>query len=92
MTLTKFIAPALLPAAFLASTLSSMLLTGPAQAGILHKHPVAAGAAAGLAAHHIAKKGAASRAASGKKPNLAERHPVLSGIAAGAAAHHMLKK
>lgn len=64
----------------------------PAQAGILQKHPVAAGAAAGLAAHHFAKKGAASRAAKGKRPNLAERHPIVSGVAAGAAAHHMLKK
>ena len=75
-----------------AALLAPTLLTGPAQAGILHKHPVAAGAAAGLAAHHLAKKGAAGRAASGKKPNLAERHPMLSGIAAGAAAHHTLKK
>ena len=39
----------------------------------------AAGAAAGLAAHHMAKKGAAGRAAHGKKPNLAERHPIATG-------------
>lgn len=78
---------ALLPAA-------AILVTAvlPAQAGILHKHPVAAGAAAGLAAHHFAKKGAAGRAANGQRPNLAERHPVVSGVAAGVAAHHILKK
>ena len=78
---------ALLPAAALLLT-----ATVPAQAGILHKHPALAGAAAGLAAHHMAKKGAASRAAHGQKPNLAERHPMMSGIAGAAAAHHMLKK
>jgi hypothetical protein len=88
MTSMKLITLAAAGAALLAPT----FLTSPAQAGILHKHPVAAGAAAGLAAHHMAKKGAASRAAHGKKPNLAERHPVLSGLAAGGVAHHMLKK
>ena len=77
---------ALLPAAAILLT-----ATVPAQAGILHKHPVLAGAAAGLAAHHMAKKGAAGRMAHGQKPNLAERHPMLSGVGAGVAAHHMLK-
>ncbi len=77
---------ALLPAALL------LTATVPAQAGILHKHPVAAGAAAGLAAHHFAKKGAAGRMAHGQKPNFAERHPMATGIAGGVAAHHMLKK
>ena len=68
------------------------LLTSPAQAGLLHKHPTAAGVAGGLAAHHMAKKGAEGRMAHGQKPNLAERHPVATGVIAGAAAHHMLKK
>ena len=90
MTLTKLTIPALLPVG--AVLLTSAFLTVPAQAGILHKHPVAAGAAAGLAAHHMAKKGASSRAAHGKKPNLAERHPMATGVVAGVAAHHMLKK
>ncbi len=85
MKLTKLSVLALLPAA-------TVLLTAavPAQAGILHKHPALAGAAAGLAAHHMAKKGAAGRMAHGQKPNLAERHPILSGVGAGMAAHHML--
>lgn len=78
---------ALLPAAAILAT--AML---PAQAGILHKHPVAAGAAAGLAAHHMAKKGAAGRMAHGQKPNFAERHPVVTGVAGAGLAHHMLKK
>ncbi len=83
MKLTTF--AALLPAA-------AVLLTAtlPAQADLLHKHPVAAGAAAGLAAHHFAKKGAAGRAARGQKPNFAERHPVAAGVGAGVAAHHLL--
>ena len=82
-----FTLSALLPAAALL-----LSATVPAQAGILHKHPVAAGAAAGLAAHHMAKKGAAGRMAHGQKPNLAERHPMATGIAGAAVAHHMLKK
>ncbi len=89
MTHTKFSVPALLAASAL---LLAPVLTAPAQAGILHKHPALAGAAAGLAAHHMAKKGAAGRAANGQRPNMAERHPMLSGLAAGGAAHHMLKK
>ena len=86
---TKLTLPALLPA-FAALLLPA--LNTPAQAGILHKHPVAAGAAAGLVAHHMAKKGAAGRMAHGQRPNLAERHPIMSGVAGGAMAHHMLKK
>ena len=78
---------ALLPAA-----LAPAFLTSPVHAGLLHKHPTAAGVAAGLAAHHMAKKGAAGRMAHGKKPNLAERHPMATGVVAGVAAHHMLKK
>lgn len=71
------------------------LAMGPALAAgkkahknILERHPVATGVAAGLAAHHMAKR----RAAAGKKPNLAERHPVATGLVAGLAAHHMAKK
>ena len=78
---------ALLPAAALL-----LSATVPAQAGILHKHPTLAAGAAGLAAHHMAKKGAATRMAHGQKPNMAERHPMISGMAGAAAAHHMLKK
>ena len=87
MKLTTKITLALLPAAALLVT-----ATVPAQAGILHKHPVAAGAAAGLAAHHFAKKGAAGRAANGQRPNFAERHPMMTGVAGAGVAHHMLKK
>ena len=90
MIVTKLTIPALLPVA--AALLAPAFFAFPAQAGILHKHPVMAGAAAGLAAHHMAKKGAAGRMAHGQRPNLAERHPILSGLAAGGAAHHMLKK
>ena len=82
MKLTTF--AALLPAAML------LTATLPAQADLLHKHPVAAGAATGLAAHHFAKKGAAGRAARGQKPNFAERHPIVTGVGAGVAAHHLL--
>jgi hypothetical protein len=66
----------------------------PAQAqhSFLHRHRTAAAIGAGLAAHHYAKKGAAARARSGRRPNFAERHPILSGLAAGAATHHILKK
>ena len=62
-------------------------LATPAQAGILHKHPTAAGVGAGLVAHHMAKKSAAKGGHS-----LAARHPIATGVVAGAAAHHMLKK
>ena len=67
------------------------LVPTAAQAGILHRHPHLAAAAAGIAAHHYAKKGAQSRAAQGRKPNFAERHPILSGIGAAVATHHVLK-
>ena len=60
--------------------------------GFLHRHRTAGTVGAAIAAHHYAKKGAASRRAVGKKPNFAERHPILSGAAAGAATHHILKK
>lgn len=72
--------------------LAPTALSAPANAGILHKHPKAAGAVAGLAAHHMVKKGAATRAAKGQKPNLAQRHPVATGLAAAVATHHVLKK
>lgn len=68
------------------------VLSAPVQANPLTKHPLIAGAAAGLAAHHMAKKGAAGRMAHGQKPNMAERHPMLSGAAAAMGAHHILKK
>ena len=75
------------------AVVSPIGLPQPAQAqGMLKKHPIASGIVAGAVAHHMAKKGAANRAASGRKPNFAERHPMMSGLAAGAATHHMLKK
>ena len=87
-------------AAALACSLAAVCgVTATAQAaqprhhmGFLHRHRTAGTVGAALVAHHMAKKGAASRAASGRKPNFAERHPILSGAAAGAATHHMLKK
>jgi hypothetical protein len=72
---------------FLAPTLA----TPSAQANVLKKHPLMASAAAGIAAHHYAKKGAAGRAAAGQRPNFAERHPMMSGAAAAIGAHHFLK-
>lgn len=74
------------------ATLLPTLLSTPAQANPLKKHPVLAGAAAGMMAHHMAKRGAAGRMAHGAKPNMAERHPMMSGAAAAVSAHHMLKK
>ncbi len=65
----------------------SAFLAAPAQAGILHKHPTAAGVGAGIAAHHMAKKSAA-----GGGHGMMARHPKTTGVAAGMAAHHMLKK
>lgn len=72
---------ALIPAA---ATLLATVLSTPAQAGILHRHPGAAGLAAGLAAHHMAKHSHGH--------GMMHRHPMLTGIAAAAATHHMLKK
>jgi hypothetical protein len=54
----------------------------PVQAGILHKHPVITGIAAGVAAHHLAKK---------HGHGVLHHHPVMTGIAAGVAAHHLAK-
>lgn len=60
----------------------------PTQAkGLLHRHPGAAGLAAGLAAHHMAKKSAAHGG-----HGMMARHPKATGVVAGMAAHHMLKK
>ena len=68
--------------------LAPVLLTGSVQAkNILQKHPTASGVAAGVAAHHMAKKSAAHGG-----HGLMARHPVATGVVAGAAAHHMLKK
>ncbi len=90
MTNTVRKAALALPAAV--AVLLPTLLCAPAQANPFKKHPVIAGAAAGLVAHHMAKKGAAGRMAHGQKPNMAERHPMLSGAAAAVGVHHMLKK
>jgi hypothetical protein len=96
MTLNKTTAPRLfaaalalaVPAVFAAPSLAQ---TAPKK-NIAQRHPMATGVVAAMAAHHMAKKGAKARMASGRKPNLAERHPVMSGLAAGAVAHHMAKK
>lgn len=82
-------APAFAAAAI---ALLPVVLGTVAQANPLTKHPLIAGAAAGMMAHHMAKKGAAGRMAHGQKPNMAERHPMLSGAAAAVGAHHILKK
>lgn len=66
-------------------------LPANAQHGFLHRHRTGAGVVAGLAAHHAAKRGAANRAASGRRPNFAERHPVLTGAATAIGTHHFLK-
>ncbi len=76
---------ALLPA--VTALIVPALFAAPAQAGILHKHPKAAGIAAGLAAHHMAKK-----SASKGHHGVMARHPKATGLAAGLAAHHALKK
>ena len=71
--------------AVLAATLAltaPALFTTPASAGILHRHPKAAGLAAGLAAHHMAKHA---------HGGIMHRHPMMTGIAAGMATHHVLK-
>lgn len=83
-----------LAAAIAAATMLVGMPMTPANAQMktLHKHSMAAGIGAGLIAHHMAKKGARSRMASGRRPNFAERHPIMSGMAAGAMTHHMLKK
>jgi len=56
------------------------------------RHPVATSVAAGVAAHHIAKKTGQNRTANGGHRNLAQRHPMATGVAAAAATHHVIKK
>ncbi len=90
--MTKTFRNAALALPVAAAILLPTLLSTPAQANPLKKHPMIAGAAAGMMAHHMAKKGAAGRMAHGAKPNMAERHPMMSGAAAAMGAHHMLKK
>ena len=63
------------------------LISVPAHAGFLKRHPVASGVAAGLIAHHMAKKSAKH----GHRGFLA-RHPVATGVVTGALVHHHLKK
>ena len=60
-----------------------VFVQAPAQAGIMHKHPTMTGMAAGMAAHHMAKK---------HGHGMMHRHPMITGMAAGMAAHHMAKK
>lgn len=78
----RITALALVPAALAVFAATSGL--APAQAGILNRHHKAAGLAAGLAAHHMAKHSHGN--------GLMHRHPLATGIIAGAAANHMLKK
>lgn len=73
------------PLAVLAAALAlaaPAVFTAPANAGILHRHPIAASLAAGMAAHHMAKHA---------HGGMMHRHPMMTGVAAGMAAHHMLK-
>lgn len=79
---TKKASLALIPATLAVFAATSLAV--PAQAGILNRHHKAAGLAAGLAAHHMAKHSHGN--------GMMHRHPVLTGIVAGAAANHMLKK
>jgi hypothetical protein len=60
-----------------------VFIQAPAQASIFHKHPTMTGAAAGLAAHHMAKT---------HGHGFMHRHPMMTGMAAGLAAHHIAKK
>ncbi len=88
---------ALLPAALALTApafVSSPALAqaAPKKPNMMQRHPKATGVAAGLAAHHMAKKGAKGKMAQGKKPNMMQRHPKATGVAAGLAAHHMAKK
>ncbi|BDI33007.1 hypothetical protein CCAX7_50580 [Capsulimonas corticalis] len=85
-TITRRLRAAAILSASIALAVPAFVAT-PAQAGVLHKHPTAAGVGAGLVAHHMAKKSAAKGGHS-----LAARHPIATGVVAGVAAHHMLKK
>jgi hypothetical protein len=58
-------------------------LLAPAQASMIHKHPKMTGIAAGMVAHHEAKK---------HGHGFMHKHPMMTGMAAGLAAHHMAKK
>ena len=80
----------LLPAAL--ALLAPTVLSTPVSANPLTKHPKMAGLAAGLAVHHMAKKGAKGKMAHGMRPNMAQRHPLATGLGAAAMTHHMLKK
>jgi len=62
---------------------ASTTLIAPAEAGFLNRHHKAAGLAAGLSAHHMAKHA---------HGGFMHKHPIMTGIVAGAAANHMLKK
>ncbi len=90
--MTKTFRKAFLALPIATAVLIPTLVSTSVQANPLKKHPLIAGAAAGMMAHHMAKKGAAGRMAHGQKPNMAERHPMLSGVGAAMGAHHMLKK
>ncbi len=70
---------ALVPAV---AALCATAFSAPAQAGILNRHHKAAGLAAGLAAHHMAKT---------HGHGMMHRHPIMTGIVAGGVANHMLK-
>ena len=80
-------------APMVALTGSLFFVSAPAQArSFAQKHPIITGAAAGIAAHHYAKKWGRRRTMHGRHRNFAERHPVLTGAAAAAAAHHVAKR
>src|SRR5205807_5717216 len=56
------------------------------------RHPVVTSVAAGVAAHHVAKKTGRRRTATGRRRNFAQRHPVATGVAAAAATHHVIRR
>lgn len=78
-------------ASIAALTLMTTGVTGAFAQNVFQKHPTATGVAAGVATHHMLKKSAASKKASGQKLNFAEKHPTISGMATGIGAHAVAK-
>ena len=84
----KKITLALVPAALtLAVSVSSPVMAQGTMThkagGMMHRHPMMTGMAAGMAAHHMAKHA---------HGGMMHRHPMMTGMAAGMMAHHMAKK
>lgn len=83
---------AFLPAVALAGGLVTVSEPAGAARNFAQKHPILTGAAAGIAAHHYAKKWGRRRSQVGRRRNFAERHPIITGAAAAGVAHHFAKK